>query len=179
MIIFPQINTYHREKIDSIILSFQFKSIAFSKKRVLPFFIAIELLSNQKCVVSLSRTNYLSWKIQKGMLVGCKVTLRSINIDIFIDMLNFTFSRMEKVQPALNYISGYYKKLNQLKYIMRPNSTYNITLNELVLFYPIELGLGLHPDVQKVLISFKFTTYSIEERFFFLRQSKVPVIFLI
>jgi hypothetical protein len=113
------------------------------------------------------------------MLVGCKVTLRSINIDIFIDMLNFTFSRMEKVQPALNYISGYYKKLNQLKYIMRPNSTYNITLNELVLFYPIELGLGLHPDVQKVLISFKFTTYSIEERFFFLRQSKVPVIFLI
>ena len=93
----------------------------------------------------------------------------------FIDRLNFTFSRIEKLQPSYNFMANYYKKHSILKRSLITNFTYNILLTELFLFYPIELGLGLHPDVQKMRISFKFTAFSMEERFFFLRQSKIPV----
>jgi hypothetical protein len=55
------------------------------------------------------------------------------------------------------------------------NSNFILTLGELILFYPIELGLGLHPDVRQVVINFNFTSVSIEERYFFLRQANIPV----
>jgi len=55
------------------------------------------------------------------------------------------------------------------------NSTFSLKLSELILFYPIELGLGLHPDVRDVIVNFIFSSVSVEERYFFLRQAKVPV----
>jgi len=51
---FPIVNKYKIGLIFSIILSFNFRGIAFNKKKALPFFLAIELISNQKCVASLS-----------------------------------------------------------------------------------------------------------------------------
>ncbi len=53
--------------------------------------------------------------------------------------------------------------------------TYSISLGELVLFYPIELGLGLHPDVQRIEIKFIFACSSIEEQYFSLRYAKIPI----
>ena len=55
--VFPKINTHTLVNFSRITLFFRFRSIKFSKKRALPFFIALELLSNQKCVVSLSNHN--------------------------------------------------------------------------------------------------------------------------
>ena len=57
----------------------------------------------------------------------------------------------------------------------RLNANFILTLGELILFYPIELGLGLHPDVRQVVINFNFTSVSVEERYFFLRQANIPV----
>ena len=55
-----------------------------------------------------------------------------------------------------------------------PNFMFN--LSELVLFYPIELGLGLHTDIQQLQLNRIFNTFSIEERFFILRYYKIPVL---
>jgi len=52
--IFPYINIMNKGNFYSAILNFSFKDINFSKKRVLPFFLALELLTNQKCVATLS-----------------------------------------------------------------------------------------------------------------------------
>ncbi len=54
--------------------------------------------------------------------------------------------------------------------------SFALTLGELVLFYPVEVGLGLHPDVKRVRINFIFSAYSFEEQFFLLRHHKVPVL---
>jgi len=50
-----------------------------------------------------------------------------------------------------------------------------MNLGELFLFYPIEFGLGMHIDVQRVNINFIFESFSIEERYFILRYAKVPI----
>jgi hypothetical protein len=51
---FPIMNKYQKGKIASINLSFNFRHVSFSKKKALPFFLAIELMTNQKSVASLS-----------------------------------------------------------------------------------------------------------------------------
>lgn len=87
---------------------------------------------------------------------------------------------MEKRVPATGIIINKLAKLNQAKNFIskqaiNENSTFAIALSELILFYPIELGLGMHPDVRNVVVNFIFSSTSIEERYFFLRQAKVPV----
>ena len=191
--IFPQVNTrsLSAAAMSTIVVSFRFRSINFSKKRALPFFLAIELLTHRKCIASLSSRNVQAWKIRKGRLVGCKVTLRKEGLDDFLNTLSLTFPRIEKRVPATglvsNFISKYQSFIKLNKSIRgksknvsaliprKLSSSFSLALNELVLFYPIELGLGLHPDVRQVIVHFNFTTSSIEERYFFLRQSKIPV----
>ena len=56
-IIFPTLNPKNNGSLNCLVLSFRFRSIAFNKKRALPFFLAIELLTQQKCVASLSSRN--------------------------------------------------------------------------------------------------------------------------
>lgn len=55
--VFPLNNTHNRGGLSHVVLSFRFRSIEFSKKRALPFFLAVELLTHRKCVASLSRRN--------------------------------------------------------------------------------------------------------------------------
>lgn len=55
--LFPYVNTYSSGKLSRISVSFRFRSIEFNKKRALPFFLARELLTQRKCVASLSKRN--------------------------------------------------------------------------------------------------------------------------
>jgi ribosomal protein L5 len=75
--IFPYQNIMGKGVVFHAILNFSFKEIQFNKKRVLPFFLALELLSNQKCVATVSSKDIFNWKLRRGMLTGCKVTLRN------------------------------------------------------------------------------------------------------
>lgn len=184
--IFPFVNPQSRGSLSHVVLSFRFRSIEFNKKRALPFFLARELLTHRKCVASLSGRNVQAWKVRKGRLVGCKVTLRRDGQDDFRDLLFLTFSRREKFQAPRGILDKFFKQnsikkgafARQMKasqeFKSRP--AFSLSLGELVLFYPIELGLGLHADVQRVGVTFIFAASSIEERFFLRRFNKVPVI---
>lgn len=55
--LFPHVNSHVSGGLSRIVLSFRFRAIEFSKKRALPFFLAMELLTNRKCVASLSTRN--------------------------------------------------------------------------------------------------------------------------
>ena len=180
--LFPKANIRMFANMSCVVLSFRFRPIGFSKKRSLAFFLAIELLTHRKCVASLSSRNVQAWKIRKGRLVGCKVTLRKEGCTDFLNTLAFTFPRIEKILPAMGLIT---RNLGKPRMSMLPNgrhtvsrnvySNFTLTLGELILFYPIELGLGLHPDVRQVIVNFGFTSSSLEERYFFLRTAKIPV----
>jgi ribosomal protein L5 len=52
--LFPYQNIMGKGAFFQAILNFSFKEIQFNKKRVLPFFLALELLTNQKCVATVS-----------------------------------------------------------------------------------------------------------------------------
>ncbi len=54
---FPYVNSYVISTLSRISVSFRFRSIEFSKKRALPFFLARELLTHRKCIASLSKRN--------------------------------------------------------------------------------------------------------------------------
>lgn len=122
--------------------------------------------------------------------MGCKVTLRREGLDDFMDLLSLTTPRREKLQAPRDIIDKFFKKSYFKKIVgslgslgdnkslkeFKTYSSFAFTLGELVLFYPIELGLGLHADVQRVQVNFRFSTPSIEERFFLRRYNKVPVL---
>ena len=58
--LFPYANVHKKVKCTNIILNFSFKDINFKKKKVLPFFLAMELITNKKCIATLSSKNVLS-----------------------------------------------------------------------------------------------------------------------
>jgi len=47
-------------------------------------------------------------------------------------------------------------------------------INEIVLFYPIELGLGINTEVKYIDINFIFNTLSLEEKKFLFNFYKIP-----
>ena len=57
--IFPYSTLLSQGRINRAVLNFSFRDIDFNKKRALPFFFALELLTKQKCVATLSSKNIL------------------------------------------------------------------------------------------------------------------------
>ena len=58
--LFPYSTSHSRARIKSATLAFRFRSIAFDKKRALPFFLARELLTQQKGIAVLARRQLLA-----------------------------------------------------------------------------------------------------------------------
>ena len=100
------------------------------------------------------------------MLVGCKVTLRNINLTNFFDSLILALPRMEKLAPL---------NINKLK--TNTTKSVSLSLSELILFYPIELGLGVNSEVSKIEVNFLFNTLTKEEKCFLLLSNKIPISF--
>ena len=163
--IFPNNTILSRARIYKAVLNFSFRDIDFNKKRALPFFFAMELLTKQKCVATLSSKNILFWKLRKGMLVGCKVTLRKKNLNDFFDTLSLSIPRMEK-----------YKNIS-LKTLKKSNNSnvFSISIIEMVFFFQLELGLGINSDVKKMDIHILFNIYNSEEKFFLLKSNRIPI----
>lgn len=166
MTLFPYNNVHKQVKYTRLVLNFSFKELDFNKKKVLPFFLAMELLTSQKCVATLSSKNILVWKLRKGMLVGCKVTLRKKNLEDFFDSLFLALPRMEK-----------FKKLSKGQIEKMKKSFFSLFIYELLFFYPIELALGINTEVRKVEIKFLFNSLSMEEKVFLFMERKIPINF--
>ena len=62
---FNYLNNFNQKKITKIILNFSFKNIQFDKKKVIPFFLTLELISNQKCSITTAKRAVLGLKIRK------------------------------------------------------------------------------------------------------------------
>lgn len=166
---FPSINIMNKLKFFKGTLNFSLKEVGFNKKKALVFFLAIELLTNQKCIATLSSKNVLTWKLRKGALVGCKVTLRKKNLLEFFDTISIAVPRME------NFKMLSLAKSKRLKGSNNDANTFSFALNELVMFHPIELGLGINTEVRKADFQLSFSTYNRSEQIFLLTNSKIPL----
>lgn len=107
--------------------------------------------------------------MRKGALVGCKVTLRKRNLSEFLDNFALAFPRMENFKGV-----SYAKSLKPT--VRKKGREYkSFALTELVMFYPIELGLGINTEVRKGDLQFAFNTYDPQEQIFLLTSSKIFV----
>lgn len=57
--LFPYNTSLSKGRLYRLVLNFSFRDIHFNKKQALPFFLAMELLTGQKCVATLSSKNIL------------------------------------------------------------------------------------------------------------------------
>jgi large subunit ribosomal protein L5 len=162
--LFPNTTLHAQGRIYRAVLNFGFRNIDFNKKRALPFFFAMELLTKQKCIATLSSKNILVWKLRKGMLVGCKVTLRRKNLNDFFDSMALAIPRMEK-----------FKIISSKKIKKNKSNFFSISILEIVFFFQLELGLGINSDVKQMEIHFLFNILTMEEKFFLLRSKQIPI----
>ena len=166
--IFPYQHTHRVSTVERRVLSFRFRPIEFNKKRSLLFFLALELITSKKAVAVLSTKKLQAWKIRKGRLVACKVTLRKEALFQLIDTFTLSFLRREKLAPF------------SIKILKKPatrtlyQAPTEFRFGELVLIYPLEISMGLHPDLQFMHRSTVFNTLSNEERVFLLRALQFP-----
>lgn len=127
-----------------ISLNFGFKDIKFDKKQLILYFILLELLSNQKCVLTISTKNLIHLKIKKGMVTGCKVTLRKSNLFEFLNLLLLSLPRSE-------IFIGFRLKETSQKIL-----AFSTKLKNLFIFYTIESEILSY--VKYLDISFNFDT---------------------
>ena len=92
---FNLINNLAQKNITKITLNFGFKNIKFEKKKMILFFMVLELITNQKCILTSSRKNLIFLRIKKGSITGYKVTLRKANLFNFLDNLLLALPRSE------------------------------------------------------------------------------------
>ena len=59
-------------------------------------------------------------------------------------------------------------KSKRLKGSNNDANTFSFALNELVMFHPIELGLGINTEVRKADFQLSFSTYNRSEQIFLL-----------
>jgi large subunit ribosomal protein L5 len=91
-------NIYEIPKINKICLNIGFKNANIEKKKLINIIILLKLITNQKPIVTKSKKNNIFLKIKKNSIIGCKVTLRKKNINIFIEkLLIFILPNIEKI----------------------------------------------------------------------------------
>ena len=89
-------NSFHIPEIESISVNLSSVTLAFEKKKIIPFLLALELISGQKGKMTFSKKNKIQLKIKQGMVVGCKVTLNKLNSHAFLEnLILFVFPKID------------------------------------------------------------------------------------
>ena len=78
-------NIFEITKIIKICLNIGFKNSNIEKKKLINMIVLLKLITNQEPFLTKSRKNNILFKIKKGSIVGCKITLRKKNIYVFLE----------------------------------------------------------------------------------------------
>ena len=103
-------------KIKKIILNFGCKTTEI--KQLTASLLALELIANQKGVITTTKSPNILLKIKKGNPSGCKITLRKTQ------MLHFLIKLVINIFPRIKNFSGFEVSKKS------ENSTFSFELNE-------------------------------------------------
>jgi large subunit ribosomal protein L5 len=91
-------NIFEITKITKICLNIGFKNSNIEKKKLTNIIVLLKLISNQQPLTTKSKKNKIFLKIKKNSIIGCKVTLRKNNINIFLEkFLIFILPHFKKI----------------------------------------------------------------------------------
>jgi len=149
----------HSENITKIVLNTTFERINFNKKRISLFLLVMEILTLQKIYKQISRKIYVYLNIRKNTFVGCKITLRNSNLYNFIDSLILTLPLMKSRLSS--------------KIFQKNDFSFNFVLTQLINYYQM---FNIKQNIiNKINVSFIFSSWLLEEKLFLLSNYNIPV----
>ena len=87
-------------------ISINVSSRNVDKNKIIEFFTILELLSGQTSQLTFSKKNKIQFKIKKGMLIGCKVTLNKRKSYEFLEILTTL------IFPPTKFLTGFPLAIN-------------------------------------------------------------------
>ena len=162
---FNLVNNGRQINVKKIILNFSFSGVNFKKKRTIPFFLVLELITGQKSQLKTNRVKKLAtaFKLRKGAPVGCKVTLRGASLYQFCDYLLLALAKSGDFQ-------GFSKDLLE----NYSGNAFSFSLEDLFDFY--QMDVEFYAMVHSVCITLIFNAKSTEEKIFIASGYKLPVL---
>ena len=146
-----------------IALNFGFKEINFEKKYMVLYFFLLEIFTAQKCIITNSSKNLISFKIKKGSVTGCKVSLQNENLYNFLDTLLLGL-------PRSDIFHGFSFKKSSEK-----QKTFSTKIKEFFIFYPLEMEIT--SNIKLLDITFKFNIKNDFYKCFLFSHYKIPLKF--
>lgn len=120
---FNNLNINKKPTINQLVINLSFKPVFFNKMKSIPFIFLLELLTNQKPVLTKSEKNNIRLKVKKGKIVGCKVNLRKINLIRFFSYYWLSLLNMENYKYIIS------------KTLMLSKNAFSFSLQDLFSFY--------------------------------------------
>ncbi len=137
-------NIYEIPKINKICLNIGFKNANIEKKKLINIIILLKLITNQKPIVTKSKKNNIFLKIKKNSIIGCKVTLRKKNINIFLEKL------LIFILPNINEINFNIKNKNILNFQIKNILNFFELKTEFLKFRDIPpIDISIHTNSKK------------------------------
>ena len=155
-------NIFLSPQIDKLILNFGIKELNF--KNILPTLTSLELITNQKTILTCSKMSNISLKIRKGVPVGCKVTLRNLNMSLFLSKVILI------IFPSIKLFEGipFKKSIEQYK-------SFSFCLDDALIFTELEHQYELFKSLPKLDISITTDVNSTQELNNLLTSCRFPV----
>jgi large subunit ribosomal protein L5 len=151
-------------KIKKIILNFGIKDISLDKKRIVPALAAIELITNQRYLLTKSRKSILVLKIRKNNIVGCKVSLSKTNLINFIDKF------ITLVLPKIRSFQGF------SPLIFDGSGNFSYTLKDILMFNELDSEYDKFYKLNPLNITITTTAETDQEARFLLSSLQFPFI---
>lgn len=156
-----QYNTLKKiPKIKKIILNFGCKNSDL--KQLSTALLALELVSSQKGMLTVSKNSNILLKIRKGSPVGCKVILQKNS------MYNFFAKLLIEILPRLKNFSSLILKTKKLK-----NAAISYKIANTLIFFELEHNYYLFNNLPNLNITIVTNSSTREELVFLLNSFKI------
>ena len=141
--------------LDKIILNIGLKNSNMEKKKMISILLLLRLITNQQILTTKSKKNNIIFKIKKGDIMGCKVTLQNKNMYIFLEKIIIFILPNIKDFKGININK---KNLNIL----------NFKINNILNFFELEKEFLKFQNLPSIDVNIKTTSTSFDNMYILL-----------
>jgi large subunit ribosomal protein L5 len=152
-------------KIIKIILSFNCKNLNI--KQLINSLVALEIISAKKGLILASKKSNILLKIKKGNPVGCTVTLKKIDMNLFF------FRLISEILPNINLFEGFYIKQLDNSH----SNSFLFVLNKTLFVFELQKYYFFFRDISNLKVNIVTNSIFLYELIFILNSYKFPLIF--
>lgn len=146
LILYNYNNIMQLPVISQVICSTSSKSYLLEKKDIIKAYAASLLLAGQKPVLTRALKSVAAFKLRKGSLIGCKVTMRKKRMYELLDkLILFLLPRLQKQKLTTKDIDNIRRKQEKV---------YNVGINNPLLWPEVEFLIELFDFIKGFNLSF-------------------------